>query len=56
MTKEKIIAKAQQEADRTGRSLAVLNLNCFSPLYVIRDWDDRYANDQQLVARVHPAK
>ena len=43
MTKERIIAKAQAEANRDGKALAVLNLNPFSPLYVIRFWDESFA-------------
>lgn len=31
--------KAQAEAERTGNAMAILNLNRFSPLYVIREWN-----------------
>ena len=55
-TKEQIIARAQRDADRTGKSLAILNLNTSSPLYVIRDWDERYADHPQLVMKVGPDK
>ena len=33
---EKIKATAQRDADRTGKPMAVYNLNRFSPLYVVR--------------------
>lgn len=54
MTKERAIAYAQRQADDTGKAMAVLNLNMFSPLYVCRTWDDRFSNDRQLVAKVEP--
>jgi hypothetical protein len=46
--------QAQEQASREGRSLAVLNLNPFEPVYVIRDWDDRFAASHHLIARIDP--
>ena len=34
---DKIRALAQRDANRIGRPLAVLNLNPYSPLYVVRE-------------------
>jgi hypothetical protein len=51
---ERIKVTAQRDANRTGEKLAILNLNCFNPMYVIRGWNDRFANDRQLVAIVEP--
>jgi hypothetical protein len=42
MTKERIMAMAQRDANNEGKPKAVLNLNPCSPLYVVRQWDDRY--------------
>jgi hypothetical protein len=52
MTKERILAQAQRDANREGRPMAVLNLNPYSPLYVIREWDQRYEGSRELIARV----
>jgi hypothetical protein len=51
---EQITVRAQHAANREGRPMAVLNLNSYSPLYVVRDWDDSFEGDRQLVARVEP--
>ena len=56
MTLDKIKAQAQRDADRTGKEMAVLNLNCFNPLYVVRSWDERFIGTPQLVCKVHPGK
>lgn len=34
---EKIRKLAKQDANRIGRPLAILNLNSFNPLYVVRE-------------------
>ena len=34
--------------------MAVLNLNPFSPIYVVRDCGDRFTGAIDLVARVEP--
>jgi hypothetical protein len=54
MTKEQILKRAQLDANREGKVVAVLNLNPYSPLYVIRQWDDRYQGHRDLVAKVCP--
>jgi len=53
---ERTLACAQRDADRERRPMAVLNVNQFSPLYVVRDWDDRFEGDRQLVQRVDPSR
>jgi hypothetical protein len=61
-TKQDVIAQAQRTANREGKALAVLNLNRFSPLYVVRDWRDGFANYSglaghgELVARIDPVQ
>ena len=47
-TKQDIIQQAQRTANREGKSMAVLNLNQFSPIYVVRDWRDGFANYSAL--------
>lgn len=53
-TLDQTLQSAQRAANRERKPMAVLNLNPFSPLYVVRDWDDRYTGDKVLVARVEP--
>jgi hypothetical protein len=55
MTKARAIELAQRSADHVNRPMAVLNLNPYGALYVIREWDDRFDGDRQLVAKVTPA-
>jgi len=38
MTLESIRAKAQKDANASGRELVIYNLNPYSPLYVIREY------------------
>ena len=38
LTKQAAIDLAQRTADREGRPMAVLNLNPFRPLYVVREY------------------
>ncbi len=55
MTKDKIFAKAQSDANRENKPMAVLNLNVSgAALYVVRFWDDRYQGARDLVGRVNP--
>jgi hypothetical protein len=55
MTKlEKIIALAQSDADRTGNTLLVFNLNPYSPLYVIRNFTVAGVHSKELVRIVTP--
>jgi hypothetical protein len=56
MTRERAMMLAQRSADHVNQPMAVLNLNPFGALYVIREWDDRFDGDRQLVAKVMPAK
>jgi hypothetical protein len=62
MTKQATIELAQRTANREGKPMAVLNLNAFSPIYVVRDWHDRFANYSglaghgELVARIDPVQ
>jgi hypothetical protein len=37
-------------------SLWPLNLNAFSPIYVVRDWHDRLIGQRELVARIDPVQ
>jgi hypothetical protein len=59
-SKQDVIALAQRTANREGKPMAVLNLNSFSPIYVVRDWRDGFANYSglaghgELVARIDP--
>ena len=61
-SKQDAIALAQRTANREGKPMAVLNLNSFSPIYVVRDWHDRFANysglagQRELVARIDPVQ
>lgn len=55
MTKERIMAMAQRDANREGKPMAVLNLNQFSPLYVVRAWDERYVGHRDLLHSRHGA-
>jgi hypothetical protein len=56
MTKQDAIALAQRTANREGKPMAVLNLNAFSPIYVVRDWDNRFNGQRELVVRVDPVQ
>jgi hypothetical protein len=51
---ERITADAQRDANRNGVSMAILNLNPFNPMYVIRSWDDRFVSHRNFVKRVDP--
>ena len=54
MTKDQIMKRAQLDANREGKPMAVLNLNPYAPMYVIREWSDRYEGNRDLVAKVTP--
>jgi hypothetical protein len=56
MTKQNAIELAQRTANRDNHPMAVLNLNPFGSLYVVRDWHDDLAGNRQLVARVEPMR
>lgn len=51
---DRIIATAQQDADRTGNTLLIFNLNPYSPLYVIRSFTVAGANSKELVRVITP--
>lgn len=50
---DKLREKAQRDANRDGKALVILNLNRFSPLYVIRDAKDLPA-DYPIVCMIEP--
>lgn len=52
---DKIKAKAQADANREQVRLMILNLNTFSPLYVIRHYDERATKHHSFVAAIEPA-
>jgi len=45
---------AQATADREGRAMVILNLNRFSPLYVVRSAWHGAESDSAFVERVEP--
>lgn len=51
---DKIRVKAQFHANQERRAMAILNLNPYGPLYVVREWDDRMAGTRTLVEKVEP--
>jgi hypothetical protein len=55
MTKQQIMELAQREADREHRTMLVLNLNPYSPLYVVREWSQRARDSREFVAEVEPS-
>jgi hypothetical protein len=52
---EQVKAMAQREADRQHRTMLVLNLNPFSPLYVVRDWSQKARDSKDFVCEVEPS-
>jgi hypothetical protein len=50
---ERVTRQAQETADREGRPMIVINLNRYSPLYVIRDADSK-GDPSRIVATVQP--
>jgi hypothetical protein len=55
-SKQSVIELAHRTANREGKTLAVLNLNSFSPIYVVRDWDNRLIGQRELVAKIDPVQ
>lgn len=51
---ESIRREAQAAADRDGRAMVILNLNRFSPLYVVRSVWHGAESDSAFVERVEP--
>jgi hypothetical protein len=57
MNLEQCKAKAQAICDRTGESIAILNLNRVAGgLFVMREWDERYLSigHDAFVCKVEP--
>jgi hypothetical protein len=55
LTKKQAYAMCQQEANRAGAIMALINLNNFGrPLYVCRLWNDAYAGKPDLVDKFYP--
>jgi len=52
---EHILKMAQRDADRTHRTMLVLNLNKFQPLYVVREWSQKARDSQDFVCEVEPS-
>jgi hypothetical protein len=52
---DKAKTMAQREADKTHRTMLVLNLNPFSPLYVVREWSQRARDSTDFVAEIEPS-
>lgn len=46
--------RAQEAANRENVPMVVFNLNNFSPMYVVRVWDDRAESDKGFVERFDP--
>ena len=51
----KVIAQAQRDADKTHRTMLVLNLNPFSALYVVREWSQAARDSREFVTEVEPS-
>ena len=56
MTIDQAKAKALQFANRDGLPKAVLNLNRYAPLYVVRDLGDLDRSKCNIVAIVEPTE
>jgi hypothetical protein len=52
---DKAKAMAQREADKSRRTMLVLNINPFSPLYVVREWSQRTRDSRDFVAEIEPS-
>jgi hypothetical protein len=51
---EALIRRAQLDANRERRSIAILNLNPMTGLYVARSWHDSMTGSRGLVRRIDP--
>jgi hypothetical protein len=47
-----ILSRGSAAEGRLCKPVAVLNLNPFAPLYIVRHRDDRFLGDKDLVARI----
>ena len=52
---DKVKAMAQRDADREHRTMLVLNLNPYRPLYVVRDWSQRARDSKEFVCEIEPS-
>jgi len=53
-TLDSIKRMAQREANRDNRTVGILNLNPYNPLYVIREMDAALAMSPKLILVVNP--
>jgi len=53
---ERIKRDAQATANREGKPMVVYNLNCYAPLYVIRDYRDGAETKREFVAKFNPER
>lgn len=54
-TLEQVKAMAQREADKEHRTMLVLNLNPFRPLYVVREWSQKARDSKDFVCEIEPS-
>lgn len=54
MTEAQATLNAQRAANREGRAMCVLNLNPYSPLYVVREHNTVCATPKGLVVVCYP--
>ena len=52
---QKAIDTAQRDADREHRTMLVLNLNQYSPMYVVREWSQKARNSHEFVIEIEPS-
>ena len=53
---DQLKARAQADANRTGEAVAILNLNTFNPLYVMRYPSTEVRASKRLVAIIEPER
>lgn len=54
MTKTRAIIQAKAAANREGKPMAILNLNPYSPLFVVREWNDKFEGSRDLLMKIYP--
>jgi hypothetical protein len=52
---DKIKTMAQSEADKSHRTMLVLNFSPFSPLDVVREWSQQARDSREFVCEVEPS-
>ena len=52
---DKAKALAQRDADAVEQPMIVLNLNPFSPMYVVRDWFKDASKHRNFVCEIRPS-